>query len=172
MALCRLVEVGNADVGAFGNHIHIAEVHAVRDVGKEEEVWVSTLVQYAEPAAESRKVLVTENVGDVQHEYGMVHGTGRESCSSKVDIMTHDQHGSKAWCQGCSYARRSIEKWRQHCAYVIGHVTHLSRHCSISTGSRQCTCGRRRWVPCPAQDSTAQHSVQHSTARRRLQLTS
>ena len=51
VALCWLVVVGNADVGAFGNDIDIAEVFAVRDVGKEQEVWVSTLVQYAEPAA-------------------------------------------------------------------------------------------------------------------------
>lgn len=48
--LCGLIVVDNADIGALSNHIHITEVHAVRDVGEEEEVWVSPLVQDAESA--------------------------------------------------------------------------------------------------------------------------
>ena len=50
MALCWLVVVGNGEVSALGDDVHVAEVLAVGDVGKEEEVWVSPLVQYAEPA--------------------------------------------------------------------------------------------------------------------------
>ena len=51
MTLCWLIVVGNADFSTFGNDIHIAEVHAVRDVRKEKEVWVRALVEYAKPAA-------------------------------------------------------------------------------------------------------------------------
>ncbi len=45
MPLGRLIVVDNGDVGTSGNHINIAEVATVGDVRKEEEVWVSTLIQ-------------------------------------------------------------------------------------------------------------------------------
>lgn len=53
VTLCGLIVVHNADVGALCNHVHIAEVHAVSDVGEEEEVGICTLVQDAKPAANS-----------------------------------------------------------------------------------------------------------------------
>ena len=53
VTLCGLIVVHNADVGALCNHVHIAEVHAVSDVGEEEEVGICTLVQDAKPAARS-----------------------------------------------------------------------------------------------------------------------
>lgn len=56
MALRWLIVVHNADVRAPGNHVHITEVHAVRDVGEEQEVWISSLVQDAEPVADMASV--------------------------------------------------------------------------------------------------------------------
>lgn len=52
VALRWLIVVRNADVRAPGNHVHITEVHAVCDVGEEQEMWVSSLVQDAEPVAD------------------------------------------------------------------------------------------------------------------------
>ena len=49
--LSWLIVVDNGDVGALGHHIHITEVAAVSDVGEEEKVWISTLVQDPEAAA-------------------------------------------------------------------------------------------------------------------------
>lgn len=51
VALSWLIIIDNGDVGAFGDDVHVAEVLAVGDVGEEEEVRVSPLVQYLEPAA-------------------------------------------------------------------------------------------------------------------------
>lgn len=51
MPLRGLIIVDHADVRAFGHHISVTEVHAVCDVGEEEEVWVSPLVDDPEPAA-------------------------------------------------------------------------------------------------------------------------
>ena len=50
MALHRFVVVDNADVGALGYNVHIAEVFAVGDVGEEEEVWIDSLIDDPEPA--------------------------------------------------------------------------------------------------------------------------
>jgi len=51
MPLGGFVVVDNGDVGTSSNHINIAEVATVGDVRKEEEVWVSTLIQDPKSAA-------------------------------------------------------------------------------------------------------------------------
>lgn len=52
VALRWLIVVHNTDVRAPGKHAHITEVHAVCNVGEEQEVWVSSLVQDAGPVAD------------------------------------------------------------------------------------------------------------------------
>ena len=49
MSLGGFIVVGNGDAGTLGHYILVTEVLTVGDVGKEEEVWVSTLIENLEP---------------------------------------------------------------------------------------------------------------------------
>ena len=81
-----LIVVDNADIGTLSNHIHITEVHAVRDVGEEEEVWVSPLVQDAESACSMQLESLCQcviNVCACAHVWCVMAFTNRATCTGE-----------------------------------------------------------------------------------------